>query len=124
MLAHASSVLEKNTFGNGSLEKWKNFVGTDWDQVTGLIQAGFTKINTDTENRQTYLAGLLGTVAKEAAKIDIRYYDSACTESLTQSYLKKLIMAGNYGVWYEPRIDVNKFKFDLSQGLKTAIGVA
>ena len=124
VLTHASSILEKNTFGNGSLEKWKNFVGTDWDQVTGLIQAGFTKINTDTENRQTYLAGLLGTVAKEAAKIDIRYYDSACTESLTQSYIKKLIMAGNYGVWYEPQIDVNKFKFDLSQNLKTAIGVA
>ena len=122
VLTHASSILEKNTFGNGSLQKWKDFVGTDWDQVTGLIGAGFAKINTDTENRQTYLAGLLGTVAKEAAKIDIRYYDTACTEALTQSYLKKLIMAENYGVWYEPKINVNKFKFDLSQNLKTALG--
>ena len=124
VLAHAAGILEKNTFGNGSLQKWKDFVGTDWDQVTGLLEAGFTKINTDTENRQTYLAGLLGTVAKEAAKIDIRYYDTACTEALTQSYLKKLIMAGNYGVWYEPKIKVNKFKFDLSQNLQTAIGAA
>ena len=123
VLTYVSSVLEKNSFGNGSLQKWKDFVGTDWEQVLGLIEAGFIKINTDTENRQTYLAALIGTLAKEAAKIDIRYYDTACTDALTQSYLKKLIMAGNYGVWYEPKINVKQFKFDLSQSLKTAIGV-
>lgn len=121
VLNYASNILQKNNFGNSSLEKWKNFVGTDWEQVKGLIEAGFTKINTDTENRQTYLAGLLGTIAGEAAKIDIRYYDKSCTEALTQSYLKKLIMAGNYGVWHEPKIDVSKFTFDLSQNLQSAI---
>ena len=115
---YAQEILEKLSQNNGSLEKWKNFVGTDWNQVIGLIEVGFAKINTDTENRQTYLASLLGAVEQEASKIDIRYYDNICTEALTQSYLQKLIMAGNYGVWYEPKIDVNKFRFDLSKKLQ------
>lgn len=122
--AYAIAALEKTGMGDGSLQKWKDYVGTDWDQIEGLIGAGFTKINTDTENRQTFLSKLLGTVAREAAKIDIRYYDNAAMEGLTQSYLKKLIMAGNYGVWHEPKIDVNKFVFDLSRSLAEATGAA
>ncbi len=121
---YAIANLEKADFYGSSVEKWKNFVGTDWEQVKDLIQAGFTKVNTDTENRQTYLAGLLGTLTQEAAKIDIRYYDSSTTAALTQSYVKKLIMAGNYGVWHEPKIDINAFQFDLSVNLENALGVA
>jgi fructose-bisphosphate aldolase class II len=105
-------------------QTWKNFVGTDWDQIQGLIGAGFAKINTDTENRQTYVAALLGAVRENAAKIDIRWYDKKTTEALTQSYLTKLIMAGNYGVWHEPKIDVNKFKFDLHKSLADIFAAA
>lgn len=99
---------------SGDITKWSEFVGTDWGQIQGLIGAGFCKINTDTENRQTYLAALLGAVAKNTAKIDIRWYDTMTTQALTQSYLQKLIMAGNYGVWHEPKIDVNEFKFEIT----------
>lgn len=99
-------------------QKWLDFVGTDWDQIQGLIGAGFCKINTDTENRQTFLAALLGALVTDSAKIDIRWYDNVCTDALTQSYIQKSIMAGNYGVWHEPKIDVDKFRFDLSQSLK------
>ncbi len=126
IVSYATDILKKNdlnkSLNNNSLEKWQNFVGTDWEQVKELLKTGFVKINTDTENRQTFLASLLGAISKDAAKIDIRYYDTACAEALTQSYLKKLIMAGNYGVWYEPKIDITKFCFDLSKNLKTAIG--
>ena len=102
-------------------QTWKNFVGTDWEQIQGLIGAGFAKINTDTENRQTFLSALLGAINENAAKIDIRWYDKKTTEALTQSYLVKLIMAGDYGVWHEPKIDVNKFKFDLNNSLAAAL---
>jgi len=98
-------------------QTWKNFVGTDWEQIQGLIGAGFAKINTDTENRQTFLSALLGAVNENAAKIDIRWYDNKTTDALTQSYLVKLIMADNYGVWHEPKINVEKFKFDLHTNL-------
>lgn len=108
--------------GHASAQKWKDFVGTDWDQIEGLIGAGFAKINTDTENRQTFVAALIGAIKKDAAKIDIRHYDKVTSEALTQSYIKKYIMAGNYGVYYEPKIDINKFKFDLSLDLATATG--
>ena len=108
--------------GHASIQKWKDFVGTDWDQIEGLIGAGFAKINTDTENRQTFVAALIGALKKDAAKIDIRHYDKVTSEALTQSYLKKYIMAGNYGVYYEPKIDINKFKFDLSLDLASATG--
>jgi len=100
---------------------WRDFVGTDWEQIQGLIGAGFVKINTDTENRQTFLAALLGAVRENAAKIDIRWYDRKTTEALTQSYLQKLIMAGDYGVWHEPKIDVKRFKFDLHKSLKEVL---
>lgn len=30
-------------------------------------------------------------------------------------------MAGNYGVWHEPKIDVKKYKFDLSKNLADLI---
>ena len=106
-----------------SAQKWKDFVGTDWDQIEGLIGAGFAKINTDTENRQTFVAALIGALQKDSAKIDIRYYDKVSTEALTQCYLKKLILAGNYGVWYEPKIDINKFKFDLALDLNASLGL-
>ena len=102
-------------------QTWKNFVGTDWEQIQGLIGAGFAKINTDTENRQTFLSALLGAVNENAAKVDIRWYDKKTTEALTQSYLVKLIMAGNYGVWHEPKINVDKFKFDLHFALADAL---
>lgn len=92
---------------------WKNFVGTDWEQIQGLIGAGFCKINTDTENRQTYLSALIGAMNKSASKIDIRYYEKITYKALVQSYIQKLIMAGNYGVWHEPKIDINSFKFSL-----------
>lgn len=101
--------------GNGEMiQAWKDFVGTDWDQIQGLIEAGFCKINTDTENRQTFLAALLGAVAENAAKIDIRWYDKQMWNAVTASYIKKLIMAGNHGVWHEPKIAVDKFVFDLN----------
>ncbi|MFQ6610315.1 MAG: class II fructose-bisphosphate aldolase [Fidelibacterota bacterium] len=92
---------------------WQQFVGTDWDQIQGLIGAGFCKINTDTENRQTYLASLIGAINKTASKVDIRYYDKVTTQALTKSYIQKLIMAGDYGVWHDPKIDINNFKFEL-----------
>jgi hypothetical protein len=129
-VAHGASTLYpevvqfavNNLEGHASQQKWKDFVGTDWDQIEGLIGAGFSKINTDTENRQTYVAALIGALKKDSAKIDIRHYDKVTTEAVTQSYIKKLIMAGSYGVWHEPKIDVNKFKFDLSSDLATATG--
>ncbi len=93
---------------------WKNFVGTDWNQIEGLIKNGFCKINTDTENRQTYLAALLGAVKSTGSKIDIRYYEKITYKALVDSYVQKLIMAGNYGVWHEPKINVNEFKLDLN----------
>ncbi len=99
-------------------QKWLDFVGTDWDQIQGLIGAGFCKINTDTENRQTFLSATLGAIATNSAKIDIRWYDNVATDALTQSYIQKLIMAGDYGVWHAPKIDVKKFQFDLHNGLK------
>lgn len=101
----------------GSLRNWTEFVGTDWEQIVGLIGAGFCKINTDTENRQTYLAALLGAVNNNSAKIDIRWYEKITTDALTQSYIQKLIMAGDYGVWHAPKINVDKYKFDLKQSL-------
>lgn len=129
-VAHGASTLYsqvveyavQNLNGHASAQKWKDFVGTDWDQIQGLIGAGFSKINTDTENRQTYVAALIGALQKDSAKIDIRYYDKVATEAITQSYVQKLIMAGDYGVWYEPKIDINKFQFDLSKDLATATG--
>lgn len=105
-------------------QKWVDFVGTDWDQIEGLIDAGFCKINTDTENRQTFLAALLGAVNENSAKIDIRWYDNQGTDALTKSYIQKLIMAGNYGVWHEPKINVEKFKFDLGTSLNDLISQA
>ncbi|MFC1760426.1 hypothetical protein ACFLZD_02770, partial [Candidatus Neomarinimicrobiota bacterium] len=101
--------------------KWLDFVGTDWDQIEGLIGAGFCKINTDTENRQTFLSALLGAISETSSKIDIRWYDNQCTDALVKSYIQKLIMAGNYGVWYEPKIDVKKYQFDLSKSLSDLI---
>ncbi|MDX1959820.1 MAG: class II fructose-bisphosphate aldolase [Leptospiraceae bacterium] len=129
-VAHGASTLYeevvsyavKNLEGHSSQQKWKDFVGTDWDQIEGLIEAGFAKINTDTENRQTYVSALIGALKKDSAKIDIRHYDKVSSEAVTQSYIKKLIMAGDYGVWYEPKIDINKFKFDPSVDLATAVG--
>lgn len=97
----------------GTVQTWKDFVGTDWEQIEGLIGAGFCKINTDTENRQTFVAALLGAVSKNAAKIDIRWYEKQMWDTVTASYIRKLIMAGNYGVWHEPKIDVEQFVFDL-----------
>jgi fructose-bisphosphate aldolase class II len=135
-VAHGASTLYSNVVGyavdklqllgnsNGELTKWQEFVGTDWEQIEGLIEAGFCKINTDTENRQTYLSALLGAVEDNSAKIDIRYYDNVCTDALTQSYIQKLIMAGDYGVWHEPKINVEKFKFDLNKGIKDLISEA
>lgn len=94
-------------------QTWKDFVGTDWEQIQGLIQNGFCKINTDTENRQTYLASLLGAIKENPAKIDIRYFEKATYKALVQSYLQKLILADNYGVWQEPKISIKDFKFSL-----------
>ncbi len=115
VVEYAVSQLEKMGGKDSDLAKWKDFVGTDWEQIQGLIGAGFCKINTDTENRQTYLAALLGAINETASKVDIRFYDKVTTQALTQSYLKKLILAGNYGVWHEPKIDVGKFIFDLGK---------
>jgi len=118
---YAIEQLGKLTDPSGASQKWRDFVGTDWDQIEGLIEAGFCKINTDTENRQTYLSALLGAINTNSAKIDIRWYDNITTDALTQSYIQKLIMAGNYGVWHEPKIDVNAFTFDLNTSLKDLI---
>jgi fructose-bisphosphate aldolase class II len=96
-----------------TIENWRNFVGTDWEQIQGLIGAGFCKINTDTENRQTFLAALIGAINKNASKVDIRYYDNLTTAALRNSYIQKLIMAGNYGIWHEPKIDIKSFNFKL-----------
>ncbi|NOZ07612.1 MAG: class II fructose-bisphosphate aldolase [FCB group bacterium] len=114
VVAYATERLKQLGGHHTDRTKWSEFVGTDWEQIKGLIGAGFCKINTDTENRQTYLAALLGAVAENAAKIDIRWYDNVTTRALTQSYLKKLILAGDYGVWHEPRIDVANFKFEIT----------
>jgi len=113
--------LDKMNDPTNSRQKWLDFVGTDWDQIEGLIEAGFCKINTDTENRQTYLSALLGAINETASKIDIRWYDKQTTEALTKSYIQKLIMAGDYGVWHDPKIDVKKYKFDLSKSLTDLI---
>ncbi len=125
-VAHGASTLYPNVVdfacenlsGLGKLEEeintWKNFVGTDWDQITGLIKNGFVKINTDTENRQTYLAALIGALNNSASKIDIRHYEKVTYKALVQSYIQKYIMAGNVGVWHGPKIDVKNFKFDLN----------
>jgi fructose-bisphosphate aldolase class II len=121
------AVKQLDEMGSGKSDdrqKWQDFVGTDWDQIEGLIEAGFCKINTDTENRQTFLAALLGAINENSAKIDIRWYDNQCTDALTKSYIQKLIMAGNYGVWHEPKINVDKFKFDLGTSLKDLISQA
>lgn len=124
-VAHGASTLYPNVvqyavenlqkLGDASefAKNWQNFVGTDWDQIEGLVQAGFCKINTDTENRQTYVASLIGALKQNAAKIDIRHYDKVTTKALVQSYQQKMIMAGNVGVWHEPKIDVANFKFQL-----------
>lgn len=111
---YACENLEKLGQASSAIETWKNFVGTDWEQIQGLIKNGFCKINTDTENRQTYLAALIGSLNESASKVDIRFYEKKTTKALVQSYLQKLIMAGNYGVWHEPKIDINQFKFDLN----------
>lgn len=103
------------------VQKWRDFVGTDWDQIQGLIGAGFAKINTDTEIRQSYLAALLGAVAENPVKVDIRWYEKKTYEAMVQSFMIKLIMAGDYGVWDEPQVDVNKFKFDLNVSLADAL---
>jgi len=98
---------------SSSVETWKNFVGTDWEQITQLIENGFCKINTDTENRQTYVASLLKAIKENPAKIDIRYFEKATYQALVKCYLQKLIMAGNYGVWHAPKIDVSAYEFSL-----------
>ena len=114
VVINAVNQLQKLNYDSATIKTWNEFVGTDWEQILGLISAGFCKINTDTENRQTYLSSLLGAINKTASKVDIRFYDNQTTEALTQSYLQKLIMAGNYGVWHEPKIDIQTFEFDLS----------
>lgn len=115
IIQYAVQQLKYHHKSENDTKTWNDFVGTDWDQIKGLIEAGFCKINTDTENRQTYLAALLGAINKNKTKIDIRFYDKITTNALTQSYIQKLIMSGNYGVWHEPKIDVNSFKFDLNK---------
>ena len=115
IIQYAVQQLKNHRESENDTKTWNDFVGTDWDQIKGLIEAGFCKINTDTENRQTYLAALLGAINKNKTKIDIRFYDKITTNALTQSYIQKLIMSGNYGVWHEPKIDVDSFKFDLNK---------
>ncbi|MFC1746761.1 class II fructose-bisphosphate aldolase [Candidatus Neomarinimicrobiota bacterium] len=112
---YAIAQIEAIGMDGSAAQSWKDFVGTDWDQIQGLIGAGFCKINTDTENRQTFVAGVLGAVRQNAAKIDIRWYDKQVWNAVTASYIQKLIMANDYGVWHEPKIDVAKFNFDLSK---------
>jgi fructose-bisphosphate aldolase class II len=119
-VAHGASTLYPHVvdFAASNLEKmgelaqyaqnWKNFVGTDWDQIEGLIKAGFCKINTDTENRQTYLAAWIGALKKNAAKIDIRHYEKTIHKAMVNCYMQKLVMSGNYGVWHEPKIDLKE----------------
>jgi len=121
VVKYAVEQLDKMGDPTNSKQKWLDFVGTDWNQIEGLIEAGFCKINTDTENRQTFLSALLGAISETGSKIDIRWYDNQCTDALTKSYIQKLIMAGDYGVWHEPKIDVKKYKFDLSKSLSDLI---
>jgi fructose-bisphosphate aldolase class II len=97
-----------------AIETWKNFVGTDWEQISELIESGFCKINTDTENRQTYVAALIGALKNDSTKVDIRHYEKITYKALVKSYIQKLIMAGNFGVWFEPKIDVKNYKFSLN----------
>jgi fructose-bisphosphate aldolase class II len=113
VVEHAVKQLEDMGDLSSAAETWKNFVGTDWEQITHLIKNGFCKINTDTENRQTYVSALLASVKENPAKVDIRWYEKKTYEALKSSYIQKLIMAGNYGVWHEPKINVNEFKFEL-----------
>ncbi len=113
VVEHAMAQLKEMGAISDAANTWRDFVGTDWKQIEGLIGAGFCKINTDTENRQTYLASLLAAIKQGPAKIDIRFFEKATYEGLYKSYMQKLIMAGNYGVWHEPKIDVNSFKFEL-----------
>ncbi len=121
VVRYAVEQLDKMNDPSDSKQKWLDFVGTDWNQIEGLIEAGFCKINTDTENRQTFLSALLGAINETSSKIDIRWYDNQCTDALVKSYIQKLIMAGNYGVWHEPKIDVKKYKLDLSKSLSDLI---
>lgn len=110
---HAVAQLEGMGDMAPAAQTWKDFVGTDWEQITGLIKNGFCKINTDTENRQTYLAALLAVVKSSPSKIDIRHFEKSTYKALRDSYLQKLILANNYGVWHEPKINVSEFKFSL-----------
>ena len=103
---YAANNLEKMGDLKTFADQWKNFVGTDWDQIEGLIKAGFCKINTDTENRQTYLAAWIGALKKNAAKIDIRHYEKTIHKAMVNCYMQKLVMSGNYGVWHDPKIDL------------------
>ncbi|MEE1573357.1 MAG: class II fructose-bisphosphate aldolase, partial [Candidatus Neomarinimicrobiota bacterium] len=121
VVEYAVEQLDKMSGRDEDKQKWNDFVGTDWDQIEGLIEAGFCKINTDTENRQTFLSALLGAINENSAKIDIRWYDNQGTDALIKSYIQKLIMAGNYGVWHEPKMNVEKFKFDLGISLSDLI---
>ena len=121
VVEYAVEQLDKMNDPTNSKQKWLDFVGTDWDQIEGLIEAGFCKINTDTENRQTFLSALLGAINESGSKIDIRWYDNQCTDALEKSYIQKLIMAGNYGVWHDPKIDVKKYQFDLRKSLTELI---
>ncbi len=121
VVEYAVEQLDKMNDPTNSKQKWLDFVGTDWDQIEGLIEAGFCKINTDTENRQTFLSALLGAINETSSKIDIRWYDNQCTDALVKSYIQKLIMAGNYGVWHDPKIDVKKYQFDLRKSLSDLI---
>jgi fructose-bisphosphate aldolase class II len=121
VVKYAVDQLDKMNDPTNSKQKWLDFVGTDWTQIEGLIEAGFCKINTDTENRQTFLSALLGAINETSSKIDIRWYDNQCTNALVKSYIQKLIMAGNYGVWHEPKIDVDKYQFDLTKSLSDLV---
>ena len=113
VVEHAAIQLEKMGDLAPAAQTWRDFVGTDWDQIAGLVENGFCKINTDTENRQTYLACLLEAVRNNPAKIDIRFFEKKTYEGLVKSYIQKLIMAKNIGVWHAPKIDVNNFNFQL-----------
>lgn len=104
---YAASNLLKMGELSAFAQNWNNFVGTDWDQIEGLIKAGFCKINTDTENRQTYVAAWIGALKKSAAKIDIRHYEKTVHKAMVNCYMQKLIMSGNVGVWHEPKIELN-----------------
>lgn len=108
VVEYAVSNLEKMGELATFAQNWKNFVGTDWDQIEGLIKAGFCKINTDTENRQTYVAAWIGALKKSAAKIDIRHYEKTVHKAMVNCYMQKLVMSGNVGVWHEPKIDLKE----------------